>query len=285
MTGHEGGELDGETFVAREQARQAAVPDLAPERPRRNRPAIVAVAVAFVLLLGVGVFALTHGSGGDDTSADRAAASPAPNPSASPAAAAPPTSVSLPSGATTRKPSGVAKAETSPPIAPARAFPDRKVTLPSGSVYELVDVQPISDCRAMMSEQMANIVDQGRGCAGMAVGLYVDAARARQVTVSVVSMNRSEDAGMMFSLSSMDPVTFQVAAMDPPAGSGVPAPPATAPGEFARVMSVRSVVFTAAMYTDGHDEQPEGSPLAADASGLLAHVSATVDAYEEAAAR
>ncbi|MDI2132834.1 hypothetical protein [Yinghuangia seranimata] len=299
-------EREWEEFVARERAQAQRVDrldQLAPVIPLRRRgPArnvLIAAAAVGTLLLGVGVYALAHvsTSGASDDGAKAAAASAsttaAPATTGAPAAAAPaggtakPTAPASPKIVVTvpehSRPPGVDKAEKAAPISAATAFPDKKVTLPSGEVFQLVDVTTVPDCRGMMSPELADVVDQGHGCAQLLMGLFTDPTHSKQITVSVLSMRKADDAIMLFGMMSMDPFTYQLGAIDPPPGSGIPAPPRTAPGDFARVVSVRSLVASAWMWTDGRNTGEE--ELGKNGRDLLGVVSAKVDAYEEGTAR
>ncbi|WTW99265.1 hypothetical protein OG216_40615 [Streptomycetaceae bacterium NBC_01309] len=302
MTGS-GNSDDWDGFLAREPARtegtdwlRSVGPGAArrPLRRRRTTYVLVAAAVATVLLLLLAVYGLTRGIGDSEdesppavqivasVSASRSGAQ-SPQAGNTPAPTAASSQIALPSGATTSRPPGIEKAEAAPPISPDRAFPAQRITLPSGAVYDRIDVYTPADCREMTSGPMADVIQQGRGCAQLTVALYSDPARKTQITVAVMSMNHASEAATVFAMASTDPIRFQVGALDPPAGSDVPLPPRASPGDFARIMTVRSVVFSIALWTDGRDVVSE--EITGPAAELLKYVNDIVAAEEEAVVR
>ncbi|MCF2529476.1 hypothetical protein [Yinghuangia soli] len=277
-----------------------------PEGPRwgssRARLGLIVGGLSLAIVIATLAFAVERNLGGSDD--PKAAPSPTPTPTAPPSAAptatgniripqasAPSgavrptatTPATPPSGLTTSRPPGVDKAAAAAPITPRQAFRDEKVVVPSGGIYERVLMYTPADCREMMSRELAAVIEQGRGCAQLTGALYTDAARGLQITVSVLSMKDVNDAAAAFGLAVLDPVRYQIAALDPRPGAGVAAPPDGSPGAFARIMTVRSVVFASAQWSDGRNEASE--KLTVPMTELLAYVNARVASYELSTAR
>ncbi|TQJ87633.1 hypothetical protein [Streptomyces sp. SLBN-31] len=238
-------------------------------RARRARAAAgAAVGVVLVGAAGAGMV-LYSGDGGDQGAAAKT--------SGSPRAAAPDVrvSASLSSDAPSSLPSLLAR----PVIRPEQAFPSKSVRLKDGSRYERVDLATTTECARGMSQELAAIVQQGKGCLRLTAALFTDADRRSQITVTVVSFRRAEDSGMVFGMASMDPVTYQVVSLDPPPQAGLPTVPPGSAGVFRRLATVRSVVFANGQWGDG-SESGEAA-LTQETEGLLKLVNDTVVAYEE----
>ncbi|MET9731588.1 hypothetical protein ABZZ79_13265 [Streptomyces sp. NPDC006458] len=247
------------------------------ERMRRGRGRRVAVAVTGGVLATAVVAGALLFTGGDDE--DPAAASgPTPSttskPSGSPAV--PRVDIGEPSNAPSALPSVLAR----PIIGPEQAFPKETVTLEDGSAYERVDMATTTDCERGMSAELAELIGQGEPCARMTAALFTDADRRSQVTVSVLSFRRPEDASRVFAMASLDPVTYQVVSLDPAPEAGLPTVPPGAPGLFERLMTVRSVVFANGQWGDGAETGE--AELTRQTQGLLQYVNDDVLAYEQA---
>ncbi|MGW0828027.1 hypothetical protein [Streptomyces sp. NPDC002845] len=101
-----------------------------------------------------------------------------------------------------------------------------------GSRYRPVDLATTIRCSDGMSSELASLAEQGQDCLRLTSALCTDAERRSQVTVTVVSFLRVEDAWIVFGMAAMDPVTYQVVSLDPPPQAGMPTVP---PGSAARV--------------------------------------------------
>ncbi|MER5445544.1 hypothetical protein ABT052_24370 [Streptomyces sp. NPDC002766] len=242
------------------------------ERVRKARRARSAAAAAVGVLLvaaaGAGMVLYSGGDGKGGGAVAKTSASPR-------AAAAPSVSAALPSDAPSSLPSLLAR----PVIRPEQAFPSKSVRLKDGSRYERVDLATTTECARGMSQQLAAVVQQGKGCLRLTAALFTDADRRSQITVTVVSFRRAEDSGMVFGMAAMDPLTYQVVSLDPPPQAGLPTVPPGSAGVFRRLMTVRSVVFANGQWGDG-SETGEAA-LTKETEGLLKRVNDTVVAYEE----
>ncbi|MFE9770333.1 hypothetical protein ACFYOV_01340 [Streptomyces sp. NPDC005931] len=243
-----------------------------PGGPRRGRPAVGgAVAAALVAAVAMGAVLYVNGDGGEDP-AEASASAPA---SASAEGSVPSVTASLPAGAPAALPSLLAR----PVVRPEQAFPERTVRLRDGSRYERVDLATTTSCARGMSPDLATLTGQGEGCVRLTSALFTDAARRSQVTVTVASFRRVEDASTVFTMASMDPVTYQTVSLDPPPGAGLPTVPPGSAGVFRRVMTVRSVVFANGQWGDGAETGE--AELTGQTEGLLGYVNDNVVAYEE----
>ncbi|MGI5374867.1 hypothetical protein ACQEV2_11585 [Streptomyces sp. CA-251387] len=237
-------------------------------RRRRTRRAVAAgTSVVLVAAIAAGV-AMYRGGDGDPE-----AGSPAPT--AVSDTPVPTVDATLPSDAPTALPSLLAR----PVIRPGQAFPEKSVRLKDGSRYTRVDLATTTDCARGMSPQLAELIEQGEPCSRLTAALFTDADRRSQVTVTVLSFARVEDASRVFMMASMDPVTYQVVALDPPPEAGLPTVPPGSAGVFRRVMTVRSVVFASGQWGDG--AETEEAAITQQTEGLLSYVNDTVAAYEE----
>ncbi|MCC8339998.1 hypothetical protein LMJ38_29215 [Streptomyces sp. R1] len=240
-------------------------------RGRRIRPAVL-TATGVVLVAAVAGGAVMY-TGGDDAPAASPAA-PGASATVTPAAA-PSVTGSLPSDA----PSALASLLARPVVRPEQAFPESDVRLADGSRYERVDLATTADCARGMSQELAALADQGEGCSRLTTALFTDAGRRSQVSVTVASFVRAEDAGTVFGMASMDPVTYQTVSLDPPPGAGLPTVPPGSAGVFRRLMTVRSVVFANGQWGDGSETGE--ADLTRQTEGLLQYVNDNVVAYEE----
>jgi hypothetical protein len=242
-------------------------------RRKRNRRVAAGAAGVVVAAIAAGALLVTGGDGDDEPAAAASATTQAPSATATPAV--PRVDANLPSDAPAALPSLLAR----PVISPEQAFPEATVTLEDGSAYERVDLAHTTDCSRAMSPQLAELIAQGEECARLTSALFTDAERRAQVTVTVLSFRRVEDATRVFAMASMDPVTYQVVSLDPAPGAGLPTVPPGSPGVFQRLMTVRSVVFANGQWGDGASTGEE--ELTGHTAGLLRHVSDGVVAYEE----
>ncbi|WP_233646952.1 hypothetical protein [Streptomyces sp. BSE6.1] len=240
-------------------------------RRGRVRPAVLP-ATGVVLAAAVAGGALMY-TGGDDAPAASPAA-PGASATVTPAAV-PSVTGSLPSDA----PSALASLLARPVVRPEQAFPESAVRLADGSRYERVDLATTTDCARGMSQDLAALAEQGEGCSRLTTALFTDAERRSQVSVTVASFVRAEDAGMVFGMASMDPVTYQTVSLDPPPGAGLPTVPPGSPGVFRRLMTVRSVVFANGQWGDGSETGE--ADLTRQTEDLLQYVNDNVVAYEE----
>ncbi|MFJ1805460.1 MULTISPECIES: hypothetical protein [unclassified Streptomyces] len=240
-------------------------------RRRTRRTVTVGSGAALVAAIAVG----TMIADGDD--ADRPASAPRGTAAttASGLAAVPSVDARLPSDAPGALPSLLAR----PVIRPEQAFPSTNVRLKNGSRYARVDLATTTDCAGGMSPELAQLIEQGEDCSRLTAALFTDAERRSQVTVTVLSFERVEDASRVFMMSSMDPVTYQVVSLDPPPQAGLPTVPPGSAGVFRRTMTVRSVVFANGQWGDGAETGE--AELTAQTEGLLQRVNDTVVAYED----
>ncbi len=242
-------------------------------RRRRQRVAAGVTGGVLAVAVAAGALMLTGGDEDDPAAAPDATPSATAEPSASPTV--PRVDVGEPSNAPSALPSLLAR----PIISPEQAFPQETVTLKDGSAYERVDWATTTDCARGMSQELAELIEQGEPCARMTAALFTDADRRSQVTVSVLSFERVEDASRVFMMASMDPVTYQVVSLDPPPEAGLPTVPPGSSGVFERLMTVRSVVFANGQWGDGSATREE--EITRQTQGLLQHVNDTVVAYED----
>ncbi|MDG9716129.1 hypothetical protein [Streptomyces sp. DH24] len=244
----------------------------AQERIRRGRRLrrVAGGTVGLVLVAAIGVGVVLATGGGGDTGEEGAAAVPSATGDAAPSVAA-----ELPSGAPSALPSLLAR----PVIRPERAFPEKSVRLSGGARYERVDLATTTDCARGMSPGLAQLVEQGEECLRLTAALFTDAERRSQVTVTVLSFERVEDASRVMAMASMDPVSYQVVSLDPPPGAGLPTVPPGSAGVFRRVMTVRSVVFANGQWGDGAETGE--AALTGQTEDLLQYVNDRVAAYEQ----
>ncbi|MDQ1044869.1 hypothetical protein [Streptomyces sp. V4I2] len=245
------------------------------ERIRRRRRArrAAAAGTAVVLVAAIALGAVMYVSGGEED--DRTTATPLASATTGSGTAVPSVDVSLPSDAPTALSSLLAR----PVIRPEQAFPQQNVRLKDGSRHHRVDLATTTDCARAMSPELAALLEQGEGCVRLTAALFTDTERRSQVTVSVLSFRRVEDASAVFTMASMDPVTYQVVALDPPPEAGLPTVPPGSAGVFRRLMTVRSVVFASGQWGDGAETGE--AELTVRTEGLLQHVNDTVAAYEQ----
>ncbi|NUR39267.1 MAG: hypothetical protein HOV73_04175 [Streptomyces sp.] len=236
------------------------------ERIRRHRRTrrVVAAGTGVLLVAAITAGAVLYTDGGD-----RGAAAAASSP------AVPSVSVTLPSDAPSALPSLLSR----PVVRPEQAFPAKSVRLDDGSRYERVDLATTSDCAEGMAPELAALIAQGQGCERLTAALFTDAERRSQVTVTVLSFRRVEDASSVFAMASMDPVTYQVVSLDPPPEAGLPTVPPGSAGVFRRVMTVRSVVFANGQWGDG--SETDEAAITGQTEGLLQYVNDNVVAYED----
>jgi hypothetical protein len=233
------------------------------KRRRARRTALTGTGVALGVVIAAG--AALIGDGGE---ADRSVSAPS-------ATGAPSVNISLPSDAPSALPSLLAR----PVIRPEQAFPSTSVRLTDGSRYTRVDLATTTDCTRGTSPELAQLIEQGEACSRLTAALFTDAGRRSQVTVTVLSFERVEDAARVFAMASMAPVRYQVVSLDPPPKAGLPTVPPGSSGVFRRVMTVRSVVFANGQWGDGSETGE--AELTAQTEGLLRHVDNTVVAYED----
>lgn len=238
-------------------------------RRRTRRTAVAGTGVVLVAAIAAG--AALVGDGGGDGNGKRDARGVA----APPATGVPSVDISLPSDAPSALPSLLAR----PVIRPEQAFPSTSVRLKDGSRYTRVDLATTTDCARGVSPELAQLIEQGEGCSRLTAALFTDADRRSQVTVTVVSFERVEDAGRVFAMAAMDPVTYQAVSLDPPPEAGLPTVPPGSAGVFRRLMTVRSVVFATGQWGDGAETGE--AELTAQTEGLLQEVNDTVVAYED----
>ncbi|MFE1016472.1 hypothetical protein ACFW4M_35160 [Streptomyces sp. NPDC058794] len=242
-------------------------------RIRRRRRARLAVAgtTGGVLVAAVVAGALMYTGDGDERAAS---ATSSPTATAEPAAV-PSVTAALPSDAPSALPSLLAR----PVVRPEQAFPETGVRLSDGSRYERVDLATTTECARGMSQELSAVVDQGEGCLRLTAALFTDSERRSQVSVTVASFVRAEDAGMVFAMASMDPVTYQTVSLDPPPEAGLPTVPPGSAGVFRRLATVRSVVFANGQWGDGSETGE--AELTRQTEGLLQYVNDNVVAYEQ----
>ncbi|MFF3331264.1 hypothetical protein ACFYWX_17125 [Streptomyces sp. NPDC002888] len=241
-------------------------------RSRRTRRAVTAgTGVVLAAAIAAGAALCTGGDDNDDSAA-APAASTAPRSGA--ATPAPSVDVDVP-----RTPTALPSLLARPVIRPEQAFPRTSVRLKDGSRYTRVDLATTTDCARGMSQELAQLIEQGEECSRLTAALFTDHDRRSQVTVSVLSFRRVEDASRVFMMASMNPVTYQVVSLDPPPAAGLPTVPPGSAGVFRRVMTVRSVVFAGGQWGDGSETGE--AELTRQTEGLLRYVNDTVAAYEE----
>ncbi|MDR6973443.1 hypothetical protein J2X68_000112 [Streptomyces sp. 3330] len=188
----------------------------------------------------------------------------------------------VPSGAAgppSRSASALASLLARPVVRPEQAFPSTGVRLQDGSRYARVDLSTTVDCARGVSPGLARLAGQGAGCSRSTAALFTDTGRRSQVTVTVLSFERVEDAWRVFTTASADPVTYQAYPLDPPAEAGLPTVPQSAAEVSRRAVTVRSVVFATGRRGDADGSGP--AELAARTEGLLQRADDTVTAYEE----
>ncbi|MFD9432809.1 hypothetical protein [Streptomyces sp. NPDC060002] len=241
-------------------------------RRRTRRSAAVGSCVALVAAVAAGTALIADEDDGDrPRSAPPATAST----TASGLAAAPSPDAGLPYDA----PSALRSLLARPVIRPEQAFPSTSVRLKDGSRYARVDLVTDVDCARGTSPGLARLIEQGDGCSRSTAALFTDTERRSQVTVTVLSFERVEDASRVFSLASTDPMTYRVVSLDPPPQAGLPTVPPGSAGVLRRAMTVRSVVFANGRWGDGTETGE--AELAARTEGLLQRADDTVTAYEE----
>ncbi len=243
------------------------------ERIRRRRRTRRAVAAGTgVVLAAIAAGAVLFEGGGDG---ETATATPLTSATTDTGTPVPSVTAALPSDAPTTLPSLLAR----PVIRPEQAFPQQNVRLKDGSRHHRVDLATTTDCARGTSPELAALLEQSEGCVRLTAALFTDTEQRSQVTVSVLSFRRVEDASAVFMMASMDPVTYQVVSLDPPPEAGLPTVPPGSAGVFRRLMTVRSVVFANGQWGDG--SQTGEDELTRLTEGLLQHVSDTVAAYEQ----
>jgi hypothetical protein len=236
-------------------------------RRRRNRLAAgSAVGVVLVAAVAAGVVLYAEGGGGEEGAAEAAPSSSRTVPSVV---------VESPTGAPSSLPSLLKR----PVVTPEQAFPEQSVRLADGGAYERVDLLTTTECSHGMSPELAVLVEQGEECARLTAAMFTDAERRSQVTVTVVSFQRAEDASRVFAMASIDPVTYQVISLDPPPEAGLPTVPPGSAGVFQRLMTVRSVVFANGQWADG--TETDEAALTKATTGLLTYVNEKVVAHED----
>ena len=281
---------DWDTWVAQETARQNASQQVGPAavaagpgapKPPRRAAAFGRVLVALVVVAaGIGTVLYVQGRRPAHAPAAARASAPATT-TAAPGAAGdavlpvPSISAGLPSDAPSDLPSLLAR----PVVTAATAFPAASVRIGS-AVFTRLSVTTGTDCGPDVSAELASVIKQGQGCLQALSALYTDAERTSQITVTVLSFRQAQDASSVMVMASMDPVTYQVVSLDPPEDSGLKPIPAGTPGLFSRVMTVRSVVFANAQWSDGGDH--DSTALNKENAALLGYVDDRVAAYESA---
>ncbi|KPI32025.1 hypothetical protein ACGFZJ_24265 [Streptomyces sp. NPDC048253] len=226
--------------------------------------------MALVAAVAVGTLLIADEDGGDRTTSAPPATTTASGPAAVPTGEA-----GLPSGARSALPSLLAR----PIVRPEQAFPSTSVRLPDGSRYARVDLSTTVDCARGATPALARLLEQGEGCSRSTAALFTDTERRSQVTVTVLSFERVEDASRVFTTASADPVRYRVDPLDPPPQAGLPTVPPGSAGVSRRAMTVRSVVFANGRWGDG--TKTGEAELASRTEGLLRRADDTVTAYEE----
>lgn len=248
------------------------------ERIRRRRRTRFAAASAAggVLVAAVAAGAMLYTGDGKEDGAAGAATGTTTGGSA-PRSGEPVPSVVIesPSGA----PSSLPALLKRPIVTPEQAFPEANIRLADGAAYERVELATTTDCARGMSARLAELIEQGEECAQLTAALFTDSERRSQVTVTVLSFERAEDASRVFMMASMDPVTYQVVSLDPPPEAGLPTVPPGSAGVFRRLMTVRSVVFASGQWDDGADT--DEAALTEQTTGLLTYVNEKVVAHED----
>ncbi|OQR59294.1 hypothetical protein B6E66_36100 [Streptomyces maremycinicus] len=185
----------------------------------------------------------------------------------------------FPSSAPSRAPGALPSLLARPVIRPEQAFPSTGVRLADGSRYARVDLSTTVDCARDVPSGLARLVDRGEGCSRSTAALFTDTERRSQVTVTVLSFTRVEDASRVFATVSADPVTYRAIALDPPPRAGLPTVPPGSARVLRQAMTLRSVVFADGRWGDGGPARE--TELRARTEGLLHRVEDTVAAYEE----
>ncbi|MFF3201872.1 hypothetical protein [Streptomyces sp. NPDC002962] len=227
--------------------------------------------MALVAAVAAGTVLIADEDEGDRTSS----APPAATTTTSGLAAVPSGDASLRSGAPSAPPSLLAR----PLVRPEQAFPSTSVRLRDGSRYARVDLSTTVDCARGASPALARLAAQGEGCSRSTAALFTDTERRSQVTVTVLSFERVEDASRVFTTASTDPVAYRVDPLDPPPEAGLPTVPPGSAGVFRRAMTLRSVVFANGRWNDG--TKTAAAELVSRTEGLLQRADDTVTAYEE----
>ncbi|WP_406009366.1 hypothetical protein OG440_26995 [Streptomyces sp. NBC_00637] len=243
-------------------------------RRRTRRTAVGGSCAALVAAVAVGTVLIAgEGEGERTTSAPPATAPATTTPSG--LAAVPPGGAGLLSGA----PSVPASLLARPVVRPEQAFPSTSVRLADGSRYARVDLSTTVDCARGVSPALARLTEQGKGCARSTAALFTDTGRRSQVTVTVLSFERVEDASRVSTTASADPVTYRVVPLDPPAGAGLATVPPGSAAVFRQATTLRSVVFANGRRGDGG--KTAKAELTAQTEGLVRRVADTVAAHEE----
>ncbi|MET8164643.1 hypothetical protein ABZT34_10345 [Streptomyces sp. NPDC005329] len=241
-------------------------------RRRTRRSAAVGSCAALVAAVAAGTALIADEDDGDrPTSAPPATASM----TASGLAAVPSPDAGLPHDA----PSVPRSLLDRPVVRPEQAFPSTSVRLADGSRYARVDLVTTVDCAQRTSPELARLIEQGGGCSRLTAALFTDTERRSQVTVTVLSFARVEDASRVFTTAAKDPVTYRAVALDPPPRAGLPTVPPGSAGVIRRAMTVRSVVFANGRWVDA--TKTGEAELVARTEGLLQRADDTVAAYEE----
>ncbi|MFF1445781.1 hypothetical protein [Streptomyces sp. NPDC058295] len=243
-------------------------------RRRARRSAAVGSCAALVAAVAAGTMLIA-----DEDDGDRPGSAPPATAKATATASAltdaPSTGPEFPSYATSALPSLLAR----PIVRPEQAFPSTSVRLRDGSRYARVDLSTTVDCARGVSPALARLVEQGEGCSRSTAALFTDTERRSQVTVTVLSFERVEDASRVFTMASTDPVTYRVDPLDPPAEAGLPTVPPGSSGVSRRAMTVRSVLFANGRWGDG--AKTGEAELTSRTEGLLRRADDTVAVYEE----
>jgi hypothetical protein len=114
-----------------------------------------------------------------------------------------------------------------PEPAIGRIFP-ASVTGSGGTVYTRVGTATIPSCTDadMVGPTLAGMIVQSKGCVGMEVALYKDAAKD-QFNLAVFTMKDPVDAVTIMGALAADPTDYEVGTEAPPPGSGLPTLSAT----------------------------------------------------------
>ncbi|MET9500322.1 hypothetical protein ABZY42_01040 [Streptomyces sp. NPDC006622] len=264
----------GEERIARDRIRR---------RPRDRRVAAAGTGAVLAAAAGTGAVLAAVVAAGVVTAADGggngpAAAHPAATATATPSGSGPGVpSVDVPllSDAPSALPSLLAR----PAIRPEQAFPAKSVRVGDGSRYTRVALGTTTDCARGMSAELAELIEQAEQCSRSTAALFTDADRRSQITLTVLSFARVEDAARVFRTASTNPVAYQVVSLDPPPEAGLPTVPPGSSGVFRRTMTVRSVLFANGRWGDGSETGE--AELTAQTEGLLRHAHETVVAYED----
>ncbi|MFE9672926.1 hypothetical protein ACFYO5_02180 [Streptomyces sp. NPDC006259] len=259
------GERVGEERIARDRIRR---------RRRDRRVAAAGTGAVLAAVVAAGVVTAADG-GGDGPAAAHPAATATATPSGS-GPGVPSVDAPLLSEAPGALPSLLAR----PAIRPEQAFPAKSVRVGDGSRYTRVTLGTTTDCARGTSAELAELIEQGEECSRSTAALFTDADRRSQITLTVLSFARVEDASRVFRTVSTNPVAYQVVSLDPPPEAGLPTVPPGSSGVFRRTMTVRSVLFANGRWGDGSETGE--AELTAQTEGLLRHAHETVVAYEDA---